>query len=639
MYALIICLLTLGVPQPDNVNQTSNQAGGSFTIGVQQNVMVPMRDGSKLATDIYYPMKNGNRVAGRLPAVLMRSPYDKENELTLPMVKFFAQHGYLSVIQDCRGRYKSEGGFFLYHEAEDGCDTVEWLASHKWCNGKVGMHGSSSPGWAQIAAATQAPKGLVTIIPHAGTTNAYHDSLRIGGVPHVGMFQWLLGLAATSPAAQQRPGDAAGVNGMIEELSDFLEWAYRTPWRRGATPLAKFPVYEDAAFQLFFRNNTYTDFWKTPSLAPELHFDNFPDIPVLWVSGWWDRNVGTMTAGYEGLHARNRNNQYLLMGPWMHSFQFSDRAGDFKFSSEEAPASGMDGFLHLQLAWFDRWLKGDKTVDLGAKVRYFVMGGGDGSSDDDGFLQHGGRWVSASVWPPTGSVTRLYLRDGGRLTKDAPQQQFSSTSYRYDPRKTVNSMARGYVPVIPFPEGTYQPGPRVPLEVATLPGHCIPGRRIMERNDVISFQTEPLTDDVEIVGNINVRFWVGSDAPDTDFHVRLLDLYPSSEEHSSGFAFPVTDGMLRARYRDSFENPALMTPGGKYQLNISLEPTANVFKAGHRIQIYICSSNFPDFAVNRNNADLNDHTPRIAKNTVFHELEYASYIELPVVKKVGHDNE
>jgi putative CocE/NonD family hydrolase len=157
----------------------------------------------------------------------------------------------------------------------------------------------------------------------------------------------------------------------------------------------------------------------------------------------------------------------------------------------------------------------------------------------------------------------------------------------------------------------------------------------VERNDVIAFQTCPLPEDVTVVGNITVRLWVSSDAPDTDFYVRLLDVYPCSKNHRSGFAFPVTDGILRARYRSSFETHSLMKPGEKYLLNIPLEPTANVFQAGHRIQVYICSSNFPDFAVNRNNADLNDGTPRVATNCVFHELGHESHILLPVLSSPG----
>jgi hypothetical protein len=173
-------------------------------------------------------------------------------------------------------------------------------------------------------------------------------------------------------------------------------------------------------------------------------------------------------------------------------------------------------------------------------------------------------------------------------------------------------------------------GPRDQIELETLPGHGIAGRPIAERPDVLVYRTACLTEDLRVAGNVKVVLWVSSDSPDTDFFVKLLDEYPVSTDYPNGYAFPVSEGILRARYRESFEKPSPMKPDQTYRLVFPLEPTANRFKAGHRLRVDICSSNFPNFDINPNTGDPNDRRPRIATNTVYHDAGHASYIELPV---------
>ncbi len=173
-------------------------------------------------------------------------------------------------------------------------------------------------------------------------------------------------------------------------------------------------------------------------------------------------------------------------------------------------------------------------------------------------------------------------------------------------------------------------GPRDRIELETLPGHGVPGMPITSRPDVVVFQTPPLKEDVRITGDAKVVLWVSSDAPDTDFYVKLVDVYPSSPDYPKGYGFPASEGILRARYRNSFEEPVLMEPGQVYRIEIPLEPLANLFKANHRIQIYITSSNFPNFDINRNTGDPEDRRWRVADNAIHHDSGRASYLELSV---------
>ena len=534
-----------------------------------------MRDGVHLATDLYIPVQQGQRGAERFPAVLLRTPYNKAAWGT-GIVRFFAEHGYLSATQDCRGRFQSEGKFFPFvDDPQDGGDTIAWLAQHPRCNGKVAMHGASYMAWVQFHAATQNPAALATMIPLHGPTNAYHYSLRSGGALHLGLLRWILSVAATSQEAARDPEAARAIGAMMGPKS-FLEWAAQIPWQRGRTPLARLPQYEDAAFQLYFENNDYTAFWRQPGLAMDEYFRSFPDMPILWVTSWFDWYPRTISDGYQAMVKLGRRNQYLCIGPWTHN-NFNSTVGDVNFGNQGGRIASYDDFLRLELAWFDRWMKGRQDVDLGPPVRVFMMGGGDGHRAANGRLNHGGRWLDADCWPPKGSQpTPYYLHEGGRLSPQKPAQAQSSRTYRYDPRNTVSSNGRciiAYGPAAGLGFGGM--GPRDQIELETLPGHGTPGKPIAQRADVPVYQTAPLAADVCIAGNIMVQLHVASDAPDTDFFVKLLDVHAPSEDYPAGYAFPVSEGILRARYRDSFEKPELMKPGENYLLRFPLEPSAN----------------------------------------------------------------
>ena len=599
-----------------------------YAVEVQRDVRVPMRDGIQLATDLYIPVKNGQRQ--KLPAVLLRTPYNKSS-WGVNVVRWFAERGYVSVTQDCRGRGKSDGKFFPFvQEPNDGADTIAWLANHPLCNGKVAMYGPSYMAWVQFEAATQNPPALATMIPMQGPINAYHYSIRGGGAVYVGLLRWNVYMATSSQEAERDPALAAAIQPMLGTQS-FLEWAAKIPWQRGNTPLARIPQYEDVVFQFYFENNNYNAFWRQPGLAMDEYFGSFPKIPMLWVTGWFDWYGRTICDGYKKVVAMGRKNQHLIVGPWTH-YNFNSSPGDVNFGDEGAPVASLDNFLELQLRWLDRWLKGDRTVELGPRVKYFMMGGGDGRRGTGGRLNHGGRWLTSDSWPPKAVATKpIYLAEGGKLSFQKPTEKKSSRTYRYDPRNTVSSNGRCIVPYGPAAKMGFQGmGPRDQIDLETLPGHGTPGKPIAERADVLSYQTAPLTKELRIAGDIEVHLWISSDAPDTDFFVKLIDLYPASSDYPQGYAFPVSEGILRARYRKGFERPALLKPGKVYRLKIPLEPTANLFKAGHRIRVDIYSSSFPNFDINPNTGNPNDRRPRIAVNTVYHQPGHASFIQLPV---------
>ena len=281
-----------------------------YDVVTKEDVQVPMRDGVRLATDLHYPALHGQALNERLPAVLMRTPYRK-SVWGPNIVRFFAEYGYLSVVQDCRGRGKSEGVFFPFRDdPADGYDTIAWLSNHARCNGRIGMHGPSYMAWAQFHAATQAPPALVTMIPHQGPTNAYTYSLRCGGALHLGLLRWVLAVAATSQEAQSDSVSADAVREMMD-ADAFLRWCSRIPWKRAETPLTKFPAYEEAAFQLYFEHFDYDELWRKPGFAMDDYFGGFPDIPILWVTSWFDWYPRTISDGFQKMISMGRKTRLL----------------------------------------------------------------------------------------------------------------------------------------------------------------------------------------------------------------------------------------------------------------------------------------------------------------------------------------
>lgn len=602
--------------------------------------MVRVRDGVRLATDVYRPARDGKPVGGAFPVILERTPYDKtdasRSELavgdTEPMSRltvadYFVRHGYVVVYQDCRGRYKSEGGFTKYlDDAADGFDTVAWIVEQPWCNGKVGTMGLSYAAHTQGALACLNPPGLACMfLDSGGFSNAYQGGIRQGGAFELKQATWAYRQALNSADAEDPVTRAA------LEKEDLRDWFTRMPWRRGHSPVSAAPEYEDYLFEQWAAG-TFDDDWKKAGIYAAGFYDDYADVPMLHMSSWYDPYPRTATENYIGLSKRKKGPVRLLLGPWTHGNRVQSFAGDVDFGE----ASVVDGnlaedFLALRLKWFDRWLRDvDNGVDDEPAVRLFVMGGGSGRRNAAGRLDHGGYWRDAADWPlPEARPTAYFLHADGGLDTTAPSAAEASISFDYDPRNPVPTIGGAITSGAPVMEG----GAFDQRESDRFFGCTPPYLPLASRPDVLVFQTRPLAADVEVIGPVSVRLWIASNCPDTDFTAKLIDVYPPGTDYPGGYAMNITNGILRCRYRNAWDKPEMMEAGTVYGITVEAFPTANLFKAGHRIRLDISSSNFPHFDVNPNTGEPEGRSrrTRIATNTVYLDTARPSHLVLPVV--------
>jgi putative CocE/NonD family hydrolase len=605
------------------------------------DVMIPMRDGVRLATDLYRPAAEGRALPGPFPVLLERTPYDKratmasERTAAEPtplsreeIARFFARQGYVVALQDCRGRYRSEGVFTKYlNEAEDGYDTVVWLTRQPWSTGRVGTWGLSYSAHVQTAMAALSPPGLACMmVDSGGFSNAYNGGIRQGGAFELKQLTWAFNHARRSKAARSEPMIAAAL-----EAEDIRAWFETMPWRRGHSPLRHVPEYEAYLLEQW-ANGAFSNYWKIPALYAAGAYDRFADVPMVHMAGWYDPYARTATENFAGLTARKRGPIQLILGPWTHGQRSVTYAGEVDFG----PEATFDGqvapdWLQFRLRWFDRWLKGiDNGADADARVRYFRMGGGSGRRNADGRLDHGGTWRSAAAWPPPQAVaTPFFFHADGGLSTEPPPPGVEPLVYDHDPRHPVPTIGGPITSGAPIMEG----GAFDQVEAPRFFGSRPPYLALAARRDVLVFQTPPLTEAVEITGPLIARLWVASNCPDTDFTAKLIDVHPATPDDPLGFAMNLTGGILRCRYRDSFESPALMKPGCAYAIEVELFPTSNLFLPGHRIRVDIASSNFPHFDVNPNTGAPEGQARhlRIATNSLFVDATRPSQILFPIM--------
>lgn len=608
---------------------------------VERDVMVALRDGVRLACDVYRPAREGRAVDGTFPVILERTPYGKaqvsraertaasETPFTREEVAgFFVRHGYVVVFQDCRGRYGSEGEFVKYlSDANDGYDTLAWLAQQPWCDGKVCTMGLSYAAHTQAALASLNPPGLAAMfLDSGGFSNAYQSGIRQGGAFELKQATWAFANARVSPGVRADPVASAAM-----ATVDIKEWFTRMPWKRGHSPVQWAPEYEAYLFEQWTHGG-FDEYWKQAGIYAEGFYDGFADVPMVHMSSWYDPYTRTATDNYVGLQARKRGPVHLILGPWTHGDRSVTYAGDVDFGPE-ATLDGQLGedYLALRLRWFDRWARDvENGVDEEPAVRVFVMGGGSGRRTAEGRLDHGGRWRSEADWPLPGTrFTPFYLHGDGSLSPAEPDDSAPPVAYAYDPRHPVPTIGGTISSGAPVMEG----GAFDQREEPRFFGSREPFLPLATRPDVLVFQTPSLEEDTEVTGPIVVRLWVSSDCPDTDFTAKLIDSYPPSEEYPHGFAMNLTDGILRMRYRGSWEEPTLMTSGEVYEIRITPFPTGNLFKRGHRIRLDIASSNFPHFDINPNTGGPEgiDQRVRVATNAVYVDRGRPSQVVLPII--------
>lgn len=608
-----------------------------------QDVMVAMRDGVHLATDVYLPHALSERKSGgRWPVLLERTPYNKqglnrsEKSVEFPaarsrpdIARWFARRGYVVVMQDCRGRYGSEGTFSKYlNEAEDGYDTMAWIVAQDWCDGQIGTFGVSYGSHTQISAACLTPPGLACMfLDSGGFASAYHGGIRRGGAFELKQVTWAYKHALLSPKTKADPARQKALESVV-----LADWFHDMPWTPGHSPLSAAPEYEAYLFEQW-QNGAYGPYWQRLGLSALEHYGQVPDIPVMILNSWYDPYVATSITNYLGLKEGRKNPTFMAMGPWTHgqrSFSFS---GDVDFGADAVFENHFDmDYLAYRLAWFDRCLKGKRTgtFDEENPVTLFVMGGGDGTADDTGRLEHGGRWHSFRDWPlDDAKPTALYLEKEGALAWQAPTSGEAYAEYVYDPRQPTPTIGGAVTSGEPLMMG----GAFDQRESDQFFGCVAPGRALRDRPDVISFETSPLAHDLIVAGPVQAKLWVSSDCVDTDFVVKLIDVHPASADFPDGFAMNITDGILRARYRDSWEEAELLEPGKVCEISVELFATANLFKKGHRVRIDIASSNFPHFDINPNTGEPEGAwtTTLRARNRVFMDGKRPSHIVLPVL--------
>lgn len=608
--------------------------------GLLSDVMLTMRDGVRLATDVYFPAGYRPGVDAPLPVIVERTPYGKQDLSRSELIdgrqgvprgevaRFFSAHGFIVVMQDCRGRYGSEGQFTKYlAEGPDGYDTLAWIAEQAWSNGKVGTMGLSYAAHTQMALACLNPPGLACmVLDSGGFSNGYQCGIRQSGAFELKQATWAFKQAKLSPAALADPLVLAAL-----EAQDIKQWFTRMPWRPGHSPLRFVPEYEDYLFEQW-RADTFDEQWERLGIYAQGYYDAIPDIPVVVMSSWYDAYVRTTMENYAGLTEGRSAPVRLIMGPWLHGNRNTTYSGDAEFGT----ASKLDGqiapnWLDFRLSWFKRWLQGEAAPAAADPVaRLFLMGGGSGKATEQARIDHGGHWVQADAWPvPQAVDTRYYLHADGRLSEQTPPTPGASISYAFDPHHPVPTIGGALTSGQPVFEG----GGFDQREDPRFFGITHPGLPLAARDDVLVFETPPLAHDMAVIGPIVVNLAISSDAPDTDFTAKLIDVYPPSADYPEGYALNLTDGIFRCRFHASWRQAQPLEAGKVYVITIEPFATANLFKQGHRIRLDISSSNFPKYDVNPNTGETaaDGRVKRVAINTLHLSPEHPSSIVLPLV--------
>ena len=618
---------------------------------VLRDVMVAMRDGVHLATDIYLPHYDGADGEGgadaalALPVILERTPYGKhlrsrsergpghsEAMERADIARYFVARGYAVVYQDCRGRYGSEGRFIKYtSDADDGYDTCAWILAQGWCNGRIGTKGLSYAAHTQAALGSAGAPGVVAmVLDSGGFSNAYHSGIRHGGAFEMKQVTWALGQALESESVRADPDSRRALMSI-----NLMEWFCKVnEWAPGSSPLSAAPEYEDYVFEQW-RNGAFGDYWRRPGLFAQGYYDRFCQAATMHISSWYDPYARSACENYTGLVAAGRGPAHLILGPWTHGNRFLSFAGDVDFGPHATLHGNLaSDFLALRLDWFERHLKQDDGATEPFPVRLFVMGGGSGQKNAAGRREHGGNWRAEPAWPlARAREVPYYLHAGGALSSTRPQAADAALDYLHDPLDPTVTNGGAVTSGEPLMYGgAFDQGPVQQQVRGQAPGQAHAAQAVAGVG-VLSFVSAALEQDTEVTGVIRAHLWVASDCLDTDFTFKLIDLAPPNDDYPDGYAMNLTDGILRMRYRDSWETPALMTPGQRYAICIEALPTSNLFKRGHALRIDISSSNFPRYDVNPNTGAAEGFSGpvKVARNTVFAQADAASHIVLPIV--------
>jgi uncharacterized protein len=569
------------------------EAVEAYEVTMEVGLKARMRDGVTLRADIYRP-----KADGQFPVLLERTPYDKRNSARFAFGA--AAHGFVAIVQDVRGRYSSEGEWYPFkHESDDGYDTVEWAATLPYSNGRVGMVGGSYVGATQMLTAIAHPPHLAGLCAVVTASN-YHDGWTYQGGAFEQWFNqsWTSGLAQDTLHREVVNETNAVLGAGKLPLTEYPLFNFSDPSKAPIATEGLAPYFLD-----WLAHPDYDQYWKPISI--EEHYSEIT-VPVLSVAAWYDIFQGGSLRNYVGIKARGgsdaaRRGQHLLVTIGGHAGS-GRKIGDVDFGS----AAGEFDEEDVTLKWYQYLFQGARNEFAGKPVKIFVMGRNQWREEDD--------------WPlARAESTRYFLHSSGKATSLLGDGSLSTVAPQSEP----------------FDRYVYDPSNPAPTIGGPLccdGQHLAPGPRdqrpVEARDDVLIYTTPPFGQDTEVTGPVSLELFAQSSAVDTDFEAKLVDVGPQ------GFARNLTEGIIRARYRDSREEPSLMNPGQIYRFVLDLWSTSNVFLSGHALRVEISSSNFPRFDRNLNTGEVQAVARSYvsATNTIYHDADHPSALILPMVK-------
>src|ERR1700752_609741 len=581
LYIYLLLLTLVGAPSRATGQSTPAPTPAPSPQGpavkIEFDRRVPMRDRVELSADVYRP-----DAAGRFPVILLRTPYTKTSASTLKIAQDFVSHGYVVVSMDVRGRGDSDGTFTPYvKDGVDGYDAIEGGAAQACAPGKVATIGGSYNGVIQWLPAVQQPPHLTAMIPMVSPSDPF--------------VEWPTGLPLPQTLSWFH-----FTSGKVAQNMAAVDWN-KLYWHLPMNTMDDTMGRPNRNWDEEIEHSKLDSWWERKRYQNKF---NRVQVPALGISGWYDdEQIGTplnfagMTA--KGIDERVRRGQKLLMGPWPRAINSTSKLGQVDFGS-----SAIIDLNGLWLRWFDYWLKGvDNGIMSEPPVRIFIMGEN--------------VWRNENEWPIARTQwTKYFIHSKGRantlsgdgtLSTSEPANE-STDSYKYDPAKPVPFITDASFAQIGGPDDY---------------------REVEQREDVLGYTSEPLIEDLEVCGPIKAKIFAASSARDTDFMAKLLDVWPN------GFAQRLTDGMVRARFREGMDKPSLIEPGRVYGYDLDLWNTCQLYKKGHQIRLEVSSSAFPKYDRNLNTGEQLGKSAviQIAEQKIYHDREHPSYVLLPIVPR------
>ncbi|WP_224488921.1 CocE/NonD family hydrolase [Robertkochia flava] len=590
---------------------------------IDQKVMMPMRDGTRLATDIYRP-----KTDKKVPIIFSRTPYNfntwgdgEERTRTYQRALEAVKHGYAYVVQNERGRYFSEGEWdILGVPLTDGYDAFSWMKDQDWSNGRIGTYGCSSTAEWQMAVAAldhpshaaMVPQGYGAGVGRVGEINEQGNWYR-GGAEQMLFFAWLYGVEHDK--FKPRIPEGATQEDLIR-ISRYYDLAPENPPVDMKEALAHLPIQDilknvngkKEIFDKMVRRKPNDPAWYEGGL----YHDNMEiGVPSFWFASWYDVSITPNL--YLFNHVRNnakdaeiRDNQYMVIAPTLHCAY--TRATENTIVGELSVGDARLNYEEQIYKWFDLWLKGEDNdfKETTPRVQYYTMG-----------LN---KWQSSETWPPEGTEMKTYYLN----SEGAANSRFGDGTLSTEMPGEDHPDAFTYDPMNPVP--SY--GGNVCCTGNAVMGGSFDQQDMEARNDILVYTTEPLSEDTEVSGFIESTLYVSSDVKDTDFTIKLIEVHPD------GSAYNLDETIQRVRYREGYDKEVFMEEGQVYQVDLTPMATSNYFKKGHRIRIEVSSSNFPRFARNLNTGGNNfdESEGVVAHNKVHHSSEYPSQIRIPITK-------